>query len=381
MKIMVSSLTYPLPNGVTASLNTAVDGFLKEGHEVMIVAPDYKMKNTRKELKTIPSSLILHKVAVNLLGKEERVFRINSAKKIQQLAEKFNPDVYWLHTVTWAQNAFEAQMIKSNKPAVLFYHTLVEEYGRLYGKEMGAYIMRKRTKSLCNKVDAVMTPSEMMKKKLLEYGVKSPIYVIPTGIDKPKKSFTKEELVKKFKLPPKKKILLYLGRMSREKNLGALLNMMSDLENKKKDYILLFVGPGDIDEVKKEAERLKIKNKVFFTGALERDEAQRVYGACDVFVFSSQTETQGLVVGEAMLAGTPVVALESPIQKEVYPKGKAVVVKKEEDLADAVEDILISKEKREKLIKEAREFVEDNFSKEMMIKKQTAVFNDVLKKE
>ncbi len=380
MRIMVSSLTYPLPNGVTASLNTAVDGLLDQGHKVMIVAPDYKIKKTRPEHRTVPSSLIFHTLAVNILGKEERVFRANSEKKIAKLAKEFNPDVYWLHTVTWAPNAFENHMLKSRKKKVLFYHTLVEEYGRLYAGKMGAYWMRRRTKSLCNKVDAIMTPSEMMKRKLVRYGVKTPITVIPTGIDAPKKSFTKKELKKKFKIPEKMKTLLYLGRMSKEKNLDVLLKMIQELKEKKFPAVLLFVGPGDIDEVEADAKKMGVSDRVICTGPLEREEAQKVYGACDLFVFSSQTETQGLVVGEAMLAETPVVALVSPIQKEVYPKGKAVVLEKKKDFANAVIEILGDKKKREKMIRDAKKFTLDKFSKKAMIEKQIKVFQKVIKK-
>jgi 1,2-diacylglycerol 3-alpha-glucosyltransferase len=380
MKIMVSSLTYPLPNGVTASLNTAVDGLLKHGHEVMIVAPDYKMKKVRPEHHTVPSSLVLHMMAKNILGKEERVFRINSRKKIDELSKTFDPDIYWLHSVTWAANAFEQQMVKSKKKKVLFYHTLVEEYGRLYAGDIGAFIMRKRTESLGNKVDAIMTPSDMMKKRLIKCGVKKPIHIIPTGIDVPDKSFTKKEIKERFNIPDKMKVLLYLGRMSKEKNLDVLLDMVKELKEKNYNAILLFVGPGDIDEVNEDAKKMNISDRVICTGPLKREEAQRVYGACDAFVFSSQTETQGLVVGEAMLARTPVVALVSPIQKEVYPEGKAVVVKKEKDFAQAVIDILENKKERERMIKDAEKFVLQNFSKKSMIEKQIKVFKEVLKK-
>jgi 1,2-diacylglycerol 3-alpha-glucosyltransferase len=380
MKIMVSSLTYPLPNGVTASLNTAVDGLLENGHEVMIVAPDYKTKKVRPEHYTVPSSLILHKVAKNILGKEERVFRMNSKKKIEELAERFDPDIYWLHSVTWAANAFEQQMIRSKKKKVLFYHTLVEEYGRLYAGEMGAYVMKRRTKILGNKVDAIMTPSDMMRKRLIKYGVKTPINIIPTGIEMPKKPFTKKEIREKFNIPEKMKVLLYLGRMSKEKNLDVLLEMSKKLKEKNYNAVLLFVGPGDIDEVKEDARKMGIKDRVICTGPLKREEAQKVYGACDAFVFSSQTETQGLVVGEAMLAKIPVVALVSPIQKEVYPEGKAVVIKNEKDFADAVIRTLENKKETEKMIKEAENFVLKNFSKKAMIEKQIKVFKEVLKK-
>ncbi len=380
IRLAVCSLTYPLPNGVTASINTAVDGLLNNNYKIKIIAPDYRTGKARPEHYTTPSSVVAQVVAKNIFGKEERMFRYSAAKKISLITDEFEPHIYWLHTVTYAPNIFEKHMLKEKKGKILFYHTLVEEYGRLYAGKIGESVMRRRTKELCNKMDAIMTPSEMMKERLLKNGVKTPVSVIPTGIDAPKKSFTKKELRDKYNLPDRTKILLYLGRMSKEKNLDALIRMMVDLKNKDYKAILLFVGPGDIADVQEEAVSRGIGDMVFCTGPVNRDDAQKIYGACDAFVFSSQTETQGLVVGEAMLANTPVVAMTSPIQKEVYPRSKAKVVSSEEKLADAVIKTFSEKEKTRKMVKEAREFVENNFSKEKMIQRQMVVFQEVFNK-
>ncbi len=380
IRLAVCSLTYPLPNGVTASINTAVDGLLQNNYKVKIIAPDYRTGQVRPEHYTTPSSVVAQAVAKNIFGKEERVFRYSAAKKVSLITEEFEPHIYWLHTVTYAPNIFEKHMLKEKKGKILFYHTLVEEYGRLYAGKIGESVMRRRTKELCNKMDAIMTPSEMMKERLLSNGVKTPVSVIPTGIDAPKKSFTKKELRDKYNLPDRTKILLYLGRMSKEKNLDALIRMMVDLKNKDYKAVLLFVGPGDIADVQEEAANRGVGDMIFCTGPVNREDAQKIYGACDAFVFSSQTETQGLVVGEAMLANTPVVAMTSPIQKEVYPRSKAKVVSSEEKLAEAVIKTLSDKEGTKKMVKEAKEVVEKNFSKEKMIQRQMAVFEEVYNK-
>lgn len=381
MRIIISSLTYPLLNGVTVSINTSVDELLKRGHEARIVAPDYKKGKVRPEHVLIPSSLLIHKVAVNLLGKEERVFRAGSEKRVAKAAEEFGPDIYWLHSVTWAPNAFENHMLKSGKPKVLFYHTLVEEYGRIYAGSPGAYVMRKRTKALGNKMDIIMTPSKMMKRKLEKYGVKVPIRVIPTGIRMPERSFTKKEVRERFGIPPKKKILLYLGRLSTEKNLELLLEALKEVRKKEKEAVLLLVGPGDIEDIKKQADKMGIGESVFCPGPLEKKEARRVYGGCDIFVFSSQTETQGLVVGEAMLAGLPVVALRSPVQKEIYPEGRSIVVKKKKNFADNVVRLLLDDDKRKRIAKKGKEYAEERFSVEKMAESHLKVFEEVIKKQ
>ena len=372
---MVSSLTYPLPNGVTVSLNMAVDGFIEQGHEMLIVAPDYKKGKFRPEHYSVSSSSIIRSIGI-LLGKEERTFGIKALSEIRKIAKEFKPDAYWLHTLTWDSNSFEKHMLSSKKPKVLFYHTLVEEYGRLYAGKIGAYIMRERSRKVCNNVDAVMTPSKAMKDKLLSYGVKKPIEIIPTGIEPCLNPFKKKELREKFKIDENSKVLLYVGRVSKEKNLNVLLDMINNLKMK---ATLLIVGPGDIKETEKEVQKRGIKNQVVFTGALPKKETVRIYGASDAFVFSSKSETQGLVIGEAMYAGIPVIALDSPIQKEVYPEQVAFVVKNESNFAEKVEQAFKNKNETKKKVDKAKIFVEENFSKKTMISRQTNLFKKLIK--
>ena len=373
MRILISSLTYPLPNGVTVSINATVDGLIAKGDKVLVIAPRYKKTKHRAEHCPVPSSAVARAIG-SLIGKEERTFGITASYHIEKIAKEFKPDIYWLHTLTWAPNAFELHMLKSEKPKLLTYHTLVEAYGRMYGGEIGANLMRRRSKSVANKMDAVITPSRVIEQKLRKYGVVKPIYVIPTGINIVKKYFTKEELCTKFNIPPNSKILVYVGRVCREKNIEALFKIMKKIKNKDSNIFLLIVGPGDIEKFSNIAQKMNVADKIIFTGALPLEETQKIYGGSDVFVFTSKTETQGLVIGEAMMAEIPVVAFESQIQPEIYPKTISIVVKNELELSTAVLNILKNREKRDKMVKMAKEFVLENFSREAMTRKQKELF-------
>ncbi|MEK7534999.1 MAG: glycosyltransferase, partial [Patescibacteria group bacterium] len=138
MKIVIGSMTYPLANGVTTSINTSVDGFVRAGHKVAIIAPRYDdLGKVRPEHHPVTSSEI-GRWFLSALHKKERFFSASSAtEEIKKIVEDFRPDAYWLHTVTWAPNAFERIMQQSNKPNVLTYHTLIEDYGRAYAGEIG----------------------------------------------------------------------------------------------------------------------------------------------------------------------------------------------------------------------------------------------------
>ena len=378
MKILISSLTYPLRNGVTVSIDATVDGLLAKGDKVLVIAPRYEKTKHRPEHRPVPSSFVV-KALGSLIGKEEKTFGITARYRIEKIAKDFNPDIYWLHTLTWGPNAFELHMFRSDKPKVLTYHTLVEEYGRMYAGKIGAALMRKRSKSVCNKMDVIITPSSVIKEKLRKYGVIKPIYPIPTGIDIVKKYFTKKELCKRFNIPLESKILLYVGRICREKNIESLLKVMKKIKDKDKNIFLLIVGPGDIEKFSNMTKEMGIADRIIFTGALPAEETHKIYGGSDVFTFPSKSETQGLVIGEAMMAETPVVAFESQIQPEIYPRNLAFVVKNQLEFSNAVLNISKNKGKTEKMTKNAKKFVLENFSREAMTRKQRELFAKVHK--
>ncbi len=373
MKILIGSLTYSLPNGVTSAIDSSVDGLTKNGHDILIITPRYKKTGYRAEHYQVPSSL-LAQAGGFLLGKKERTFGPTAGLHIKRIVNKFAPDIYWLHTVFWTSDAFEKCMFKSNKPKVLHYHTLVEEYGRIYGGKFGANLMRKRSKEVANKVDAIIVPNKIIEEKLRRYGVIKPIHIIPTGIDNNQDYWSKERLRERFDLPANSKILLYVGRVCKEKNIEALLKMTKEVTEKRNDVFLLIVGPGEISSFKKSARNMGLTNRVIFAGPFSKQETQKIYGGCDAFVFASKTETQGLVIGEAMMAEIPVVALDSQIRPDVYPEDVSVVVKDGAGFPAAVLNILDDNKERGEITKRAKEFVLKNFSQKAMNQKQKEVF-------
>ena len=314
---------------------------------------------------------------MSIFHKKERLFSVTSAGEIEKIVEDFQPDAYWLHSLTWTPNAFEKAMIKSGRPKVLTYHTLVEDYGRAYAGEIGAWRMRTRSRAVASAMDAVIVPSQVIAKRLSLYGVRKDVDVIPTGIKIPKTAYTKKELAERFHFPADSTVLLYVGRISREKNITKLIQLTQPLLQKNR-AILLLVGPGDLIEVKHQAKKWAVGLQVICTGPLPKEDAQKIYGASDAFVFTSQTETQGLVIGEAMSAGLPVVALTSPIQPEIYPDEVAVVVRDRHQFANSIRSILDDDKRRLLMTTVAKKFVEENFSISGMISKQITLFERLI---
>jgi len=376
MKILLGSLTYPLPNGVTNSINLTLDGFTAAGHELLIVAPDYGTGHVRKEHRPVASSRISQLVS-KPLGNSELFFSIKAAPQIQNLIESFQPDAYWLHTVTWAPNIFEVLMQRSGRPNVLTYHTMIDYYGRVYAGQIGETHMANRSRDVAEAMDHVIVPSTYIEKRLRGWGVTKPVSVIPTGVRPIEENYTSETVKKKYRIPAQHKILLSVGRLVREKNIAGLFAALKEILKTRTDVTLLLVGPGNLKEFRKEAEALGVGRHVVMTDQVELAEARKFYGAADLFVFASQNETQGLVFGEAMSAGLPIVALDSPIRSQFYPEEVAVVAKDESSLAAGVINLLDDDARCQQLRQAGQTFFEANLSVETMIERQLGVFNSL----
>jgi len=185
-------------------------------------------------------------------------------------------------------------------------HIITEERA----KDIAIWISR----SYCNLCDTVIAPSTKIKKLLIDFGVKKPIEIIPNGLDlRNFHPIDKKVARDRLHLPTDAYILLFVGRLGKEKNIEFLLKVMNKLKNYPKIYLLIVGDNPDkrvINNLKEEAKNLNIEDRVIFTGYLDYDKVIEAYYSSDIFVFSSLSETQGLVVLEALTAGLPVIALE-----------------------------------------------------------------------
>ncbi len=212
-------------------------------------------------------------------------------------------------------------------PVVLTYHTLLTEYRHYFpiAPWLAQWFLIRKSRYVCNKYDQIATPSSPMKRKLREYGVKVPIKVIPTGVDLTlfNNPYTKEEICKKWKIPPDKKILIYISRIAKEKNMDFLLESLKLILTKREDVHFLCVGGGpELTRIQNLVKKWNLSNKITFTDMIPKKEVNRYYGACDIFVFASVSETQGIVITEAMASGTPAVAVNEMGPTDIITNGE-----------------------------------------------------------
>jgi 1,2-diacylglycerol 3-alpha-glucosyltransferase len=233
---------------------------------------------------------------------------------LSQLRErKF--DLVHIHTPFLAHYAGVELARRLDIPVVETYHTFFEEYLHHYVPLLPKALTRRAargfSRSQCNAVDAVVVPSSAMSEVLQQYGCTSPIHVCPTGIQLEKfAGGDGTRFRSKHGIPEGRPLLLHVGRVAHEKNIGFLLNAVAHLKKTHPDVLFLICGEGPARaDLQRRVRKLGLDGHVMFIGYLDRDtELLDCYRAADIFIFGSRTETQGLVLLEAMALGVPVVS-------------------------------------------------------------------------
>ena len=260
-------------------------------------------------------------------------------------------DVVHIHTPFVAHYAGARFARRAGIPCVATYHTFFEEYLHHYVPAMprgiGRFLARAFTRSQCDDVQALIAPSDPMKDILLAYGVSTPIHVLPTGL--PADRFAEGD-GNRFRLesgiPLDRPLLTYVGRVAHEKNIEFLVQVFTKVRQTIPNAMLVIAGEGPAREsLRQLVTSLKLDSDVHFAGYLDRNKGLLdCYAAANVFVFASRTETQGLVLLEAMAQGAPVVSTAELGTRSILKPGcgALVVEEKQDEFAAAVIRVLQS---------------------------------------
>ncbi len=325
MRIGFFSDSYlPAVHGVEISMEAFRTNLEKIGHEVFVYAPrspGYKDKN--------PKVFRLESVRVVKEPEMRLAFPLAHEGKLKDIVN-FKLDVAHAHTPFSLGLLGKFIATRQKIPFIYTHHTHYPEYAKAYFKE--EFIIPKIAKAwsawFCEMADAVIAPSHKIENLLRGYGVKKPIYILPTGIDlkffkktgKSRKSA--RSLRKKLGLSGKDKLLIFVGRIGREKNIEFLVKAAAAVSKKRKDVKFLIVGAGPyLQKYETAAKKLGLDN-VTFTGAVPHKNLPFYYQAADLFIFASLTETQGIVILEAMASGLPVIALKDDAFKGIVADEK-----------------------------------------------------------
>lgn len=314
MKIAMFTNTYlPHVGGVARSVKTLEDACRGLGHQVRVIAPEFTGEEESPDVLRVPA-------IQNFNGSDFSV-RLPFSNVISDFIEEFQPDLIHSHHPFLLGDAALREAWKTHVPIVFTHHTLYERYTHYVPLDspMLKRVVIQLATEYCNLCNHIIAPSESIEKLLLDRGVTTPIRVIPTGIDTGAfAAGNGARFREKAGIPRDAKVIGHVGRLAQEKNLIFLGEAVAQCLKETPEAVFLVVGDGD-DRV--EMLRMFDARQVHAAGKLTGTDLADAYAAMDWFVFASQSETQGLVLAEAMAAGKPVVALDGPGVREIVCSG------------------------------------------------------------
>jgi glycosyltransferase involved in cell wall biosynthesis len=322
MRVALTTESYlPYVSGVTVSVDALARGLGARGHEVLVLAPRPATGSRPHPVGTPgPDPEIAWLASYQVPRFVPPAYRMawpNPWSRALRRARDWKPDVVHAHspfvTGLLARNLAKA----TGAPLVFTHHTRFADYGHYLGPLAGpgsaltdAYLRR-----FWARCAAVVAPSsdlaEEIRGRLPEDG-RDRVHVVPTGIDVDGiRALTPMDARPEAGWPADAVVIATLGRLAPEKSVGAVLDAASVAFERGSSARLLVIGGGPSEgQLRRRA--TDFGGRVHLTGALPRLEALARLRGADLFVFASRTETQGLVLAEALAAGLPAVAVEGP---------------------------------------------------------------------
>ena len=381
-------------NGVAVFSKNLATGLKKRGHQVMVLTPSIsgkfsvekdpncnftvvRLKSTRMylypdQIEKIPNDKKILGIKIpQLLYKNGLHVSYNPYSDIRRVLEDFKPDIIHNQTSGPLALAIFRYAKKRNVPIVMTDHTYPDNLTQQvklpkFAKKpinaaMNAYFM-----SFLRRSEYVTLPTKQAITDLLpknHHSFKVPVEALSNGIDL--SHFTKgpasEEIYKKYAIPKNVPIVLYVGRIDPEKSLDILVNSFKKLIKEAPKAHLVMVGDGTAREkLEKMVKRKKLGSQTHFIGRVVGDDLSQIYRTGTVFVITSKTETQSIVLMEAMASGLPAIAVNAGAVTELVKDGENGFIFEPNDtagIASGINTIISNKELREKMSKNALKMI------------------------
>ena len=318
---MMTNTYLPHVGGVARSVSTFAEEFVREGHDVLVVAPEFD----GKALPAKAEAMVERVPSLRNFNGSEFSVRLPGAAALSDRLEAFQADIIHAHHPFLLGDTALRIAMNKNVPIIFTHHTRYEDYTHYvpFSDTLKDVAIQIPT-HFANLCDGVIAPSESLARTIKRRGVTTPVAVIPTGIDV--QAFATADgrrFREKMRLPAGAFVLGHVGRLALEKNLGFLAEAVALYLAKNPEARFLLVGDGPWkEELKAVFEKHQVADRLLLAGKRTGRTLREAYRAMDVFVFASKSETQGMVVAEAMAAGLPVVALNASGVREVVRDGE-----------------------------------------------------------
>ena len=378
MKIVMMTNTYlPHVGGVARSVSSFTEEYRRRGHRVLVVAPEFP-GTPKDEVDVVRVPAIQ-----NFNGSDFAVV-LPLLSDLDDALDAFEPDLIHAHHPYLLGMTALREARSRNLPLVFTHHTRYEYYTHYVvdSPVMKRFVIELATR-YANLCDLVFAPSESIAGLLRERGVTTPIEVVPTGIRIERfaqgdgKSFRRQHGI-----PERAFVVGHISRLAPEKNLGFLAEAVAGFLERHPEAHFLVAGRGPSEaEIRQILQRHQVADRYHLAGVLVGRQLADAYHAMDVFAFSSKSETQGLVLVEAMAAGTPVVALDAPGAREVVrdeKNGRLVMVEDTVRFREALDWIFHLPPEQRQQLKDAARRTAEQFALPLTADKALACYQKLL---
>jgi glycosyltransferase involved in cell wall biosynthesis len=337
--LMISDVYFPRINGVSTSIQTFRRDLHELGVQTLLITPHYPEGDQ-------PADASIQRIRSRGVPRdpEDRMMRRGDIRRLLPDLAAQRWDLVHIQTPFVAHYAGLELARHLGVPAVESYHTYFEEYLHHYvplmPRRVMRFVARHFTRSQAESVDRLIAPSRAMRDALAAYGVRTPIEIIPTGLEADRfEPGDGASFRARCGISQERPVLVHVGRIAHEKNIDFLLRMLVRVRVGIPDILLLIAGEGPaLEHCRRLAQQLGLAASVHFAGYLDRKrELLDCYRAGNLFVFASRTETQGLVLLEAMAQGVPVVSTAHMGTIDILGPGRGCVVVEEQEHKFAAE--------------------------------------------
>jgi glycosyltransferase involved in cell wall biosynthesis len=316
---MFTNLYLPLVGGIQRSIATFKGEFEARGHHVLVATPQLKDN-------PLDDPTVVEVPAIQNYNGSDFAVALPLPGYLSRSLDAFEPHIVHSHHPFLLGDAAVRAATKRSCPLVFTYHTMWEHYLHYAPSDSPTMqdFVKRMAAEYCDLCDHVIAPCESIACILRERGVKTPITAIPTGIDTGRfQDGDGRAARKRLGIPSDAFVAGYIGRLGPEKNLVFVAEALTELCSQRAKTHALIVGDGEgAGELKQRFEQASLADRLHMPGILQGQDLVDAYHALDVFAFASQSETQGLVLAEAMAAGRPVVALDAPGARDIVRDGE-----------------------------------------------------------
>ncbi|MDO9231100.1 MAG: glycosyltransferase [bacterium] len=379
MKIGIFTNNYlPNPYGVTRSVETFRRELEKQGNEVFIFAPYWKgYKDNNINVFRYPS--------IDIEIKFRFPLAIPYSWKMNKIIKNLDLDVIHAQHPNLLGSVAMKWAKRKGIPLIFTWHTLYDQYTNFVPfippKISADYIIKKAVK-FANASDAIIVPTDSIIPILRKWGVENKnIIPIATGVlEEEFENADKNKIREKYNIKDEENVLLMVSRLTSEKNVEFVFRSLKNILKKEKVRFLVVSDGYLLPKLKEFCAREKISDKVIFCGEVEREEIKHYYATSDIFVYGSKSETQGMIITEAMYMGLPIVAVDATgVNSLVLNNGNGFLVSEnEKEFETAVLKLINDKDLREKFGETSLHIARMNFTASVCAKKMMEVYEKCL---